>query len=162
MSTNASLSQTDEEKSTFDHKGREIKINQEDGRMYRILVTNGVQRRQYLCHFEKCESLGRKDGACHRHRNGTEGLTSKASLVSKINGSQVYSNQEFRDRCKNTNLIGDETEKFMQSLLKDLVGVEVCQRIGFTGDSVDLIYRLKGEQFYRWFTNQNTHKICER
>lgn len=128
--------------------GQIIFINK-NGHKFKLYDKDKNSKRR-ICMFDNCASMVHKGLYCKSHEDGIEYAEIKFDCsYNDDNGNIIHDNQEYRDKCKNATLIGDETEKYIIDILHDCRDLEFVEKIGHTGDRIDIIYKFKSENTIR-------------
>jgi hypothetical protein len=123
----------------FDENGYKFKFYEN--------MTNKSRR---ICMFDQCTNMVQRGLYCMRHINNTNyAKITFDSTYEDENGIIQFDNQEYRDKCKNAAKIGEETENYILDILKENKNLEMIEKIGYTGDKNDIIYKFKNTEHIR-------------
>jgi hypothetical protein len=118
-----------------------IEIFIKGDRKYKI---NSSGRKTLICKYDNCEKLNNRGGYCISHKDGIINERKKQNYTLDDNTRSIL-----KDKCKNNNKTGDDTEKYIINTLKKYKELEHYERIGYTGDKFDIKFKFKDELFYR-------------
>ena len=141
---------------TIEIKGQIIHIDKK-GQKFKLYDKDKNSKRR-VCMFNECTSLIYRGLYCKKHEDGNE--YAKISLSSSYiddDGLILHNNQEYRDKCKKTTEIGDATEKYVLNILKENTELECVERIGQSGDKIDITYKFKSDNIIRGIQVKTLH-----